>query len=130
MYENNPELPMQELLDKIRSSSMQNVSGVNKSNVAMALPTFSALLVKLSNDASKTADKNMAIQRTMMVITSIILAISIFQLTMTFFPVSHKLAVQPQTNIGTTETISTEDAKKHKNVKPDIIHNKQPHITK
>lgn len=80
MYENDPDKPIKELLDQIRSSSMQNVSGTHQSNVAMALPSFSALLVRLSNEASKTADKNITMQRNMMMITGVILAISIGQL--------------------------------------------------
>ena len=80
MYENDPELSTKELLDKILSSCMMHTSGSHLSNVALALPTFSALLVRLSDEAGKTADKNMTIQRGMIVLTGIILLISITQL--------------------------------------------------
>ncbi len=75
LYENDPSKSTDELLKQIRSSCMQNTSG-NINNVALALPTYSALLVKLSNEASKTADKNIRMQQ---VITR--LTIALFVLT-------------------------------------------------
>jgi len=63
LYENNPNKSTHELLEQIRSSCMQNTSGSNINNVALALPAFSALLVKLSNEASKTADRNIKMQQ-------------------------------------------------------------------
>ncbi len=84
LYENDPEIPIEKLLDQIRTSCMQNI-GTHPSNVAMALPTFSALLVRLSNEASKTADKNIGLsnqniltQEKLLNITYVILGFTIF----------------------------------------------------
>ena len=61
----------------------------------IALVPFAALLVRLSQEASETADKNLRIQHRMIVITCIVLIISLAQLgvaIMQFFesnPITH-----------------------------------------
>ncbi len=84
LYENDPERPIEELLDQIRSSCIQNTQ-TSPNNVAMALPTFSALLVRLSNEASKTADinikiseRNISMQKRLLWITGVMLGVNIF----------------------------------------------------
>lgn len=88
-YENDPNKPTKKLLEQIRTSSQQQTQ---QNNVAMALPTFSALLVRLSNEASKTADKNVQLsnqnilmQKKLLRITWVMLVINILMLTAQIF---------------------------------------------
>ena len=83
MYENDPERPIEELLDNIKTSSIQG-SRSAQHGVSLSMFTFSALLVRLSNDASKTADKNLKLsnqnikmQERLLKITYIVLGINI-----------------------------------------------------
>ena len=128
MYENDPNVSTKELLKQIQSSCGEN-TGANIDNVALAMPAFSALLVKLSNEASATADKNIKIQNRMIALTSIILAISITQLFLAF-PMLEPLgtkeaAIYIPDNITAPQSISPE-----KHTKPHIdekvIHNALP----
>ncbi len=133
MYENNPEKPTKELLDQIRSASMQKVASPYLSNVAMALPTFSALLVRLSNEATKTADKNIKLsnqnikmQKRLLRITIVILAFTIFMFaaqmlySFGFFNIFREKENLPsQTNNTTTHS----DKTKNNNINNNIIHN-------
>ena len=82
MYENDPERPIKELLDNIKTSSIQGSRNAQH-GVSLAMPTFSALLVRLSNDASKTADKNIKLsnqniimQKRLLTITYIMLGVN------------------------------------------------------
>jgi hypothetical protein len=83
MYENDPEKPIKELLDNIKSSSIA-ASGNERLGVSLSMPAFSALLVRLSNEASKTADKNIKLsgqnilmQKRLLRITWVMLGINI-----------------------------------------------------
>ena len=70
----DPTRPVEELLGNVRRAATEqtNVPG-------LALTPFATLLVRLSQDASLTADKNLRIQHRMIVITCLVLAITIAQ---------------------------------------------------
>lgn len=130
MYENDPNVPTEELLKQIKDSCTQN-TGSNIDNVALAMPTFSALLVKLSNATSEAADKNLKIQNKMIVLTSIILAISISQLSLAFLmfssPAPQEINTVIPSAITSTQAIAPKDLEKpeEKTNKP-INHNETP----
>ena len=70
--------PTQEILSDIRAAAQQSHMP------GLGLLPFSTLLVRLSQEASVTADKNLLIQKRMIVITFIVLGISIAQLVIAF----------------------------------------------
>ena len=106
MYENDPDKSTEELLSQIKQSCIVQTKGVD--SVSLALPTFSALLVKLSNEASATASKNLKIQNRMILLTSVILAISVSQLGIAFFQSSNAVTVNPPSIESTSKTVTTD----------------------
>lgn len=123
MLENNPNSTTDELLKQIKISCMSGGSNVN--SVALAMPTFSALLVKLSNEASETAEKNIKIQNRMILLTSIILFISIFQSIIAFSQIFNNTSINHKYIVTTPQAINTNNNTKNinNNIKP-IRHNK------
>jgi hypothetical protein len=71
----DPTRPSEELLKDVQAAATTQTH-----MPGLALAPFAALLVKLSQEATITADKNLRIQRRMIWITLIVLLISIVQL--------------------------------------------------
>lgn len=57
MFKNYPKVPTEELLSQIKGACTQTTGG-NIDQMSLITPPVSALLVKLSNEASETAEKN------------------------------------------------------------------------
>lgn len=75
----DPTKPTQEILSDIR------IAATGQSHMpGLPLLPFATLLVRLGQEASATADKNLLIQKRMIVITVIVLGISIAQLVLAF----------------------------------------------
>jgi hypothetical protein len=97
MLDTDPTKPTEELLRNIRNAANQ------PHYPGLPLIGFATLLVKISQEASATADKNMIIQRRMILITVVILCISITQLLLAFIqffsgnPTDTQRIVAPQT---------------------------------
>ena len=128
MFDNDPKESTQELLNIIQRGATQ---GCNTNNLNIVIPTVSALLVRLSKEASKTADKNIKIQKRMIILTAIILAISISQLVFSFLQFSQKSTVYSQSVISAPHTITPQEHRKYKeNPEKEIkeIHDKPPSI--
>lgn len=127
MFENDPNAPTGELLTQIKRACLQNTSG-NIDQMSLIMPPMSALLVKMSEEASKTADKNIRIQNKMIILTGIILAISIAQLSMTFYSNSHEVTIK-KSNIIKSEYKETEPnniTKFKKDLKTRKLENMEP----
>ncbi|MDP1681126.1 MAG: hypothetical protein Q8L39_05050 [Burkholderiales bacterium] len=83
----------------------------------LPLLPFATLLVRLSQEASTIADKNLLIQRRMIVITLIVLAISVAQLVLAFLQFSASSPNNSQPVVAAPQPIKTEA--KQKEVVPD-----------
>jgi hypothetical protein len=73
MFNSDANRSTDEILIDIKNSS---IVASNNHNSAPAFPPFAALLVRLSRDAAETADKNIKIQKRLILLTLIVLAIS------------------------------------------------------
>jgi hypothetical protein len=93
MFNADPNRTTSELLNDIKASA---ANSFNNKSTAFIWPPFAALLVRLSQEASVTADKNLLIQRRMIVITLIVLAISVAQLVLAFFQFAASVPNNPQ----------------------------------
>lgn len=87
----DPTKPTDEILNNVRVAAQTQTH-----MTSLALAPFAALLVRLSQEASATADKNLLIQKRMIVITLIVLAISVSQLILAFFQFSASVPNNPQ----------------------------------
>jgi len=130
MYENNPNESFDELLKQVKLASMQKVAnGSGIDQMSLIMPPFSALIVKATKESSETAAKNIKVQNRMLLLTSIILAISIVQAAITFSqvflvrPVNHPTVIA-QPHAAQSESNNKEQAKKNSPVKP--THNSNP----
>ena len=117
MFEADPTKPTQDLLTDIKTAA---VNSFNNKSTSFTIPPFAALLVRLSQEASATADKNLLIQKRMIVITFIVLLISIAQLALAFFQLQSSLHNEPQRNVATPQPIESKSDQK------DVVTNKKP----
>lgn len=85
----------------------------------LALLPFATLLVKLSQESSETADKNIRIQKRMIWLTIIILLISLAQLGLVFF---QQFSVKPKSVISAPESINTGTKTGNSNQNNNPIH--------
>lgn len=109
MFNTDPTRTTEVILDDIRSAS--SVSSNNK-NMSFVVPPFAALLVRLSQEASATADKNLLIQKRMIGITLIVLAISIAQLVLAFLQFQASSPNKSQSIVATPQPVQSEENKK------------------
>ncbi len=107
----DPTKPTTDILNDIRAASYQfHAPG-------LAFGPFAALLVRLSQEASATADKNLLIQKRMIIITFIVLAISVAQLALAFLQSQAGSPNNSQSIVTTPQPIQPEG--KQKDVVPD-----------
>ena len=111
----DPNKPTLEILNDIRVASQTQTH-----MPSLAFGPFAALLVRLSQEASATADKNLRIQKRMIVITLIVLAISIAQLALAFFQFQSSSPNNSQSIVATPNPVQAETNKK------DVVTNKKP----
>lgn len=112
----DPTKPIEEILNNVRVAAQTQTH-----MPSLALAPFAALLVRLSQEASVTADKNLLIQRRMIVITLIVLAISIAQLALAF--------LQFQAGGANSQSVVTTQKQRHAQSEAnqkDVITNKKP----
>lgn len=117
MFEADPTKPTQDLLTDIKTAA---VNSFNNKSTSFTIPPFAALLVRLSQDASATADKNLLIQKRMIVITLIVLAISVAQLVLAFMQLKASSPNEPQRIVATPQPIESKPDQK------DVVTNKKP----
>lgn len=84
----DPDKPTLEILNDVRVASQSQPH-----MPSLALGPFAALLVRLSNEASVTADKNLLTQRRMIVVTAIVLVISVAQLMLALLQLSARNSI-------------------------------------
>ena len=111
----DPNKPTLEILNGIRVASQTQTH-----MPSLAFGPFAALLVRLSQEASATADKNLLIQKRMIAITIIVLAISIAQLALAFLQFQSGSAGNSQSIVATPKPVQTEADQK------DVVTNKKP----
>ena len=111
----DPSKSTEEILNNVRVAAQTQTH-----MPSLALAPFAALLVRLSQEASATADKNMLIQKRMIVITLIVLAISVAQLVLAFFQFQASSINNSQSIVAVPNTVQTETNKK------DVVTNKKP----
>lgn len=111
----DPTKPTDEILNNVRVAAQTQTR-----MPSLALAPFAALLVRLSQEASATADKNLRIQKRMIVITLIVLGISIAQLILAFLQFKSSGTNDPQCIVATPQPVQTEANQK------DVVTNKKP----
>jgi hypothetical protein len=87
---------------------------------SLALAPFAALLVRLSQEAIVTADKNLLIQKRMILITLIVLAISVAQLVLAFLQFQSSGSNEAQRIVSTPQPVYT------KTDQGNIVKNHEP----
>ncbi|MHB1143801.1 MAG: hypothetical protein ACYCZS_02760 [Thiobacillus sp.] len=114
----DPNRPAQEILNDVRSAatSQTHMPG-------LPLLPFATLLVRLSQEASAIADKNLLIQRRMITITLIVLAISVAQLVLAF------LQFQASVPNNSQGTISVPKSKQSDANQQNVVPDKKPLAT-
>lgn len=113
-FDADPTRPTQEILSDVRSAVGQSHAP------GLPLLPFATLLVRLSQDASVTADKNILIQKRMIIITLIVLAISIAQLVLAFLQFQASSPDNSQRIISAPQPVQSEANQK------DVVTNKKP----
>lgn len=88
----------------------------------LALLPFATLLVKLSEEASVTADKNLRIQKNMIRLTVIILLISVSQLLVAF----KGIITKPESSNTQTETNTNQQTPHNKKSDSNFVHISSP----
>ncbi len=111
----DPTKPTEEILNNIRLAAQTQTH-----MPSLALAPFAALLVRLSQEASLTADKNILIQKRMIIITLIVLAISVAQLVLAFLQFQASSPNNSQSIVATPKPVQTEANQK------DVVTNKKP----
>ena len=111
----DPNRPTAEILSDIRSAAagQPHMPG-------LPLLPFATLLVRLSQEASATADKNLLIQKRMIAITIIVLAISIAQLVLAFLQFQSSIPNNSQSIVAAPKPIQAEQNQR------DVVTNKKP----
>ena len=117
MFDADPTKPTQELLNDIKAAA---VNSFNNKSTSFTIPPFAALLVRLSEEASQTADKNLRIQKWMIVITLIVLAISVAQLILAFLQFQSSGSNDSQRLVSSPQPVQAEANQK------DVVTNKNP----
>lgn len=113
----DPTKPTLEILNDIRVASQTQTH-----MPSLAFGPFAALLVRLSEEAGATADKNLLIQKRMIIITLIVLAISIAQLVLAFLQFQASVPNDPQRILATPQPVQSEANQK------DVVTNKKPMV--
>ena len=113
-FDTDPTKPTPELLSDIRSAANHH------GQPGLPLIPFATLLVRLSQEASVTADKNIQIQRRMIIITLIVLAISVAQLVLALLQFKASSPNDPQRIVATPQPVQTESNQKN------VVTNKKP----
>lgn len=111
----DPTRPTAEILSNVREAAQSQTH-----MPSLALAPFAALLVRLSQEASATADKNLLIQRRLIWLTIIILCISIAQLALSFFQFQASGPNNSQSIVATPKPVKAEANQK------DVVTNKKP----
>ncbi|MBI2276490.1 MAG: hypothetical protein HYU74_03990 [Dechloromonas sp.] len=110
----DPTKPTDEILNNVRVAAVQShIPG-------LPLLPFATLLVRLSQEASAAADKNLLIQKRMIVITVIVLAISIAQLVLAFLQFQSSGFNEAQRIVSAPQPVYTETDQK------SVVPNKKP----
>ncbi|MEO6145443.1 MAG: hypothetical protein ABIT70_00020 [Sulfuriferula sp.] len=110
----DPTKPTNEILNDVRVAAQSQTH-----MPSLALAPFAALLVRLSEESSATADKNFLIQRRLIWLTIIILGISIAQLALAFFQFQSSGPNNSQSIVATPKPVQTETNQK------DVVTNKK-----
>lgn len=111
----DPTKPTEEILNNVRVAAQTQTH-----MPSLALAPFATLLVRLSQEASVTADKNLLIQRRMIVITLIVLAISVAQLGLAFFQFAASSPNNSQSVVAAPQPKNTEANQK------EVVPDKKP----
>ena len=111
----DPNKPTLEILNDIRVASQTQTH-----MPSLAFGPFAALLVRLSQEASDTSDKNLLIQKRMIFITLIVLAISVAQLVLAFLQFQSSGPNNSQSIVATPKPVQTETNQKN------VVANKKP----
>ena len=114
MLGTDPTKPTQELLRDILAAAQQSHMP------GLPLLPFATLLVRLSQESSATADKNLLIQKRMIIITLIVLGISIAQLALAFLQFQAGVPNEPQRIVATPQPVHSEANQK------GVVTNKKP----
>jgi hypothetical protein len=77
MFDADPNKSTEQLLEQIRNGA---ILAVNQRIPDAGLPAMAALLVRLSREASETADKNLTIQKNLIKLTYVILGLTVVML--------------------------------------------------
>ena len=110
----DPTKPTNEILNDILAAAGQRHAP------GLPLLPFATLLVRLSQEASVTADKNLLIQKRMIVITLIVLAISVAQLVLAFLQFQTSSPNNSQSIVSTPKPVQSEANQKN------VVINKKP----
>lgn len=111
----DPTRPTQEILNDVKAAALTQTH-----MPGLALLPFATLLVRLSQDASVTADKNLLIQKRLIVITLIVLAISVAQLALAFLQFQTSRPNNSQSIVAAPKPVQTEANQKN------VVTNKKP----
>lgn len=111
----DPDKPAREILQDVRAAAQTQTH-----YPGLAFAPFAALLVRLSEDASVTADKNLLIQKRLIVITVIVLVISVAQLALAFFQFAASSPNNSQAVVAVPQPVQAEADQK------DVVTNKKP----
>ncbi|MDP3608001.1 MAG: hypothetical protein DID89_2727546010 [Candidatus Nitrotoga sp. CP45] len=114
MFDADPTKTSQQILNDVREATHQSHMP------GLPLLPFATLLVRLSHEASATADKNLLIQKRMIVITLIVLAISVAQLALAFLQFQTSAPNNSQSIVLTPKPVQADANQK------DVITNKKP----
>ena len=114
MFGTDPTKPTQDILNDVRAATQQSHMP------GLPLLPFATLLVRLSQEASATADKNLLIQKRMIVITFIVLGISIAQLVLAFLQFQASSPNNSQRIVAAPQPVQPEADQKN------VVTNKKP----
>lgn len=101
-FDADPTKPTNEILNDVRTATRHSHMP------GLPLLPFATLLVRLSQEASATADKNLLIQRRMILITLVVLSISVAQLVLAFFQFQVSSPNNSQRIVAAPQPIKTE----------------------
>ena len=110
----DPTKPTTEILNDVRAAAGQSHMP------GLPLLPFATLLVRLSQEASATADKTLLTQRRMIIITLIVLAISVAQLVFAFLQFSAGSTNNSRSTVFAPNPVQSEAIQK------DVVHDKKP----
>ncbi|MBC8018854.1 MAG: hypothetical protein H7X83_10105 [Verrucomicrobia bacterium] len=112
VLDRDPSKPSHEILADICEAA------TSQTQPGLAMLPFATLLVKLSREASETADKNLRIQKNIIWLTVIILLISISQLLIAFksFP------AKPEASNAKIETMTNQQTPNSKKSEHAFVH--------